>query len=154
MEKMDTTGSKLTRQDKAHQKFMDKLDTFKDGLIHGLDSLKSTHKQTLDSSSEYATKIIESQKDERSELYAIIKTCEDETKRKEAYERLRELDRIKDEEIENHNRFLQSERDTANKNITGGIICLAVVSGLMTNKQLRQMTGKVLSLGKNMLLKG
>ena len=35
---------------------MDKLNVFKDGMTHGLDSFTLIHKQTLDSSLEYAEK--------------------------------------------------------------------------------------------------
>lgn len=152
MPKVGTTSSKLTRGDKVHKKFMDKLDVFKDGLTHGLDTLTLIHKQTLDSSEEYVEKVSKTQETERSALYEIIKTCEDETRRKEAFIRLTELDRIKEEEIKNHDEFIQTERDKTNKNITGSILCLAVASGVISNKQVQQMTGKVLTtISKNLL---
>lgn len=151
MPKVGTTSQKLTRGDKVHKKFMDKLDVFKNGLTHGLDSLTVIHKQTLDSSVEYAEKISKSQESERTAFYEIIKTCEDETRRKEAFTRLSELDRIKDGEIKKHDEFLQAERDKANKNITGSIVCLAVASGPISNKQVRQITGKALTtISKNL----
>lgn len=152
MPKIGTTNPKLTRGDKVHKKYMDKLDVFKDGLMHGLDSLTLIHKQTLDSSVEYAEKVSKSQESERSALYEIIKTCEDEMRRKEAFIRLTELDRIKEEEIKNHDEFIQTERDKANKNTTGSLLLLAVTSGLISNKQVRQMTGKALTtISKNLL---
>lgn len=39
MTKVNTMNTKLTRGDKAHKKFIEKLDVFKDGLKHGMDSL-------------------------------------------------------------------------------------------------------------------
>ncbi len=152
MTKVTTTSPKLTREDKAHKKFMDKLDVFKDTLTHGLDSFTLIHKQTLDSSLEYAEKVSKFQEAERCVLYEIIKSCDDETKRKEAFARLTELDHIKEQEIKNHNEFIQNERDKANKNITGSILCFAVASGLISIKQVRQITGKVLTtMSKNLL---
>lgn len=149
MAKVDTPAPKLTRGDKAHRKFMDKLDTFKDGLTHGLDSITTIHKQGLDSSSEYYEKVSKSQELERSKLYRIIETCEDETKCKEAYARLKELDHIKEEEIRKHDELIQSERDKAYKNIAGGIIVLGTACGLIyKNKQVRQA---LTTMGKNIL---
>ena len=45
-----TTNTNVTRYDKAHKKFMDKLNVLKDNVNHGYDSLKVVHKQTIDSS--------------------------------------------------------------------------------------------------------
>lgn len=151
MKKTGTTSLKLTRGDKAHKKFMDRLNVFKDGMTHGLDSFTLIHKQTLDSSLEYAEKISKSQEAERAALYDIIKTCEDKIRRTEAFARLKELDHIKEEEIKNHNEFIQTERDKTNKNITGSIFCLAVAGGLISSKQVRQMTGRFLTKISNNL---
>ena len=147
MAKIDVDTPKITRGDKMHKKRMDKLNIFKDGLTYSLDSYALIHKQTLDSSAEYFEKISKSQEPERIMLCEIIKTCEDEKRRKEARERLKELDQIKAETIEKHNVFIQSEGDNTNKNITGSIHALAAVCGLIVipNKRLRQMTGKVLN---------
>lgn len=153
MPKEGRTTLPLTRGDKVHKKFMDKYNVFKDGLTHSVDSLTIIHKQTLDSSVAYIEKISMSQETERSELYEIIKTNDDATRRKEAFSRLKELDRIRDEEIEKHDLLLKSERDHANKNITGSIICLAVAGGLFSNKQVRQITGKTLRKISNNLLR-
>ena len=151
MTKIDTPSPKLTRADKAHKKFMDKLDVFREGLEHSLDSIDSIHKRTLDSSSEYYDKVSKSQEFERTALYEIIKTCEDESRRKEAYERLKELDCNKKEDIKNHDELLQTERDKAYGNIAGGIILLGSACGLiLKNKQVRQA---LTSMGKNFLLK-
>ena len=151
MAKVGTTSSKLTRGDKAHKKFMDKLSVFKDGMTHGLDSFTLIHKQTLDSSLEYAEKISKSQEAERSALYDIIRTCEDKTRRNEDFARLKELDRIKEVEIKNHNEFIQTERDKTNKNVTGSVLLLAVAGGLISSKQIRQMTGRFLTTISNNL---
>lgn len=152
MTKVNTVNTKLTRGDKAHKKFVEKLDIFKDGLKHGMDSLNAVHKQTLDSSVEFSEKISKSQEVERIALYDIIKQCEDETRRKEAFARLAELDRIKEKEVNTHNDFLKNEREKVNRNITGGILCLAVACGLISSKQVRQMSGKALTtISKNLL---
>lgn len=152
MTKVNTMNTKLTRGDKAHKKFIEKLDVFKDGLKHGMDSLEMIHKQTLDSSVEFTKVVSKSQEVERTALYDIIKKCEDETRRKEAFKRLAELDRIKEKEVDTHNDFLKNEREKANRNITGGILCLAVAGGLISSKQVRQMSGKALTtISKNLL---
>lgn len=149
MARIDATIPKPTRGDKAHKKFMDKLDTFKDGLTHGLDSITTIHKQGLDSSSEYYEKVSKAQEVERSELYKLIAACEDETKCKAAYARLKELDGIKEEEIKKHDELIQSERDKAYKNIAGAIIVLGTACGLIyKNKQVRQV---ITTMGKNLL---
>lgn len=137
-----TTSMKMTRGDKAHKKFMDKFMVYKDGLKHSMDSFTTIHKQTLDAASKYTETVSKSQEAERASLYEVIKTSEDETRRREAYDRLTELDRIKDEEIKNHNEFSEKERDKANKNITGVVVCLAAAGGFISSKQGRQMLGK------------
>ena len=150
MEKATNVSPGLTRGDKVHKKCMDRLVVVKDGLTHGLDSFTLIHKQTLDSSSEYTEIVSKSQEPERSQLLDIIKTSEDETKRKEAYDRLRELDDNKEQEIGNHNEFLQDEGDKANKKTAGTILLIVYVSGLITSKPVRQATGKLLTtMGKN-----
>ena len=40
-------STNMTRSDKAHKKFMDKLNVLRDNVNHGYDSLKAVHKQTL-----------------------------------------------------------------------------------------------------------
>ena len=47
MTKAAAANSKLTRADKTHRKIMDKLEIFKDGSIHGLDTFALVLKQTL-----------------------------------------------------------------------------------------------------------
>ena len=150
MEKVTNASPRLTRGDMTHKKIMDRLEVVKDGLTHGLDSFTLIHKQTLDSFSEYIEKVSKSQEAERSQLLDIIKTSEDETKRKEVYDRLRELDDIKEQEIGNGNEFLQDVGDKANKNATGAMLLIVCVSGLITSKQVQQVTGKLLTTaGKN-----
>lgn len=152
MAKENVNAPNLTRGDKVHKKFMDKLDVFKDGMTKGLDSFTLVHKQTLDASTQYAEVVAKSQEAERAALYEVIKTCEDEARRKEAFERLKELDQIKEGEIKRHNDFTHNEREKAYINISGSIICLGVAAGLISNKQVRQATGKFLTTaGKKIL---
>ena len=125
-----TTNTNVTRYDKAHKKFMDKLSVLKDNVNHGYDSLKVVHKQTYD----------------------IIKTSEDEKKIQWAKERIQELDRIKEKEIDGHNEFLKEEGDTTKRNIVGGMMLIAVSAKLISSKQVRQMGGKAISsVGKSLL---
>ena len=153
MARTGTTSTKLTCGDKTHQKFIDKLAIFKEGLTHGMDSITSIHEQTLESSDKYTEIVSMSQEFERTTLYEIIRNSDNETIRTEAFGRLKELDRIKEEEIKNHNEFLQTERDKSHKNIIGSVLCLAVAGGLINNKQVRQMTGKaVTKISKNLLM--
>lgn len=143
-----TTG--LTRGDKAHKKFMDKLNVLRENVNHGYDSLKAVHKQTTDSAVSFKETVDKGQDAERKELYDIIKTSEDEGKIKWAKDRIQELDRIK--EINGHNEFLKEEREKTDRNITGGMLLLAVSAGLISNKQVRQMGGKAISsVGKGLL---
>ena len=89
---------------------------------------------------------------ERKELYDIIKTSEDEGKIQWAKDRIQELDRIKEKEVNGHNEFLKEEREKTDRNITGGMLLLAVSAGLISNKQVRQMGGKAISsVGKGLL---
>lgn len=118
-----------------------------------MDSITSIHEQTLESSDKYTEIVSMSQEFERTTLYEIIRNSDNETIRTEAFGRLKELDRIKEEEIKNHNEFLQTERDKSHKNIIGSVLCLAVAGGLINNKQVRQMTGKaVTKISKNLLM--
>lgn len=135
----------MTRYDKAHKKFMDKLNVLKDNVNHGYDSLKAVHKQTIDSSVSFQETVDKGQEVERKALYDIISKSENETRIKEAYGRLAELDRIKEQVINEHNEFLKDEREKTDKNIVGGMILIAVSAGLISNKQVRQMSGKVIS---------
>nr|WP_296831537.1 hypothetical protein [uncultured Marvinbryantia sp.] len=142
----------MTRYDKAHKKFMDKLNVLKDNVNHGYDSLKAVHKQTIDSSVSFQETVDKGQEVERKALYDIISKSENETRIKEAYGRLAELDRIKEQVINEHNEFLKDEREKTDKNIVGGMILIAVSAGLISNKQVRQMSGKVISsVGKSLL---
>ena len=75
-----TTNTNVTRYDKAHKKFMDKLNVLKDNVNHGYDSLKVVHKQTVDSSVNFKETVDKGQEQERKDLYDIIKTSEDEKK--------------------------------------------------------------------------
>ncbi len=75
-----TTNTNVTRYDKAHKKFMDKLNVLKDNVNHGYDSLKVVHKQTIDSSVSFKETVDKGQEQERKDLYDIIKTSEDEKK--------------------------------------------------------------------------
>ena len=142
----------MTRYDKAHKKFMDKLNVLKDNVNHGYDSLKAVHKQTIDSSVSFQETVDKGQEVERKALYDTISKSENETRIKEAYGRLAELDRIKEQVINEHNEFLKDEREKTDKNIVGGMILIAVSAGLISNKQVRQMSGKVISsVGKSLL---
>ena len=112
-----TTNTNVTIYDKAHKKFMDKLNVLKDNVNHGYDSLKVVHKQTVDSSVSF-----------------------------------KELDRIKEKEIDGHNEFLKEEGDTTKRNIVGGMMLIAVSAKLISSKQVRQMGGKAISsVGKSLL---
>lgn len=75
-----TINTNVTRYDKAHKKFMDKLNVLKDNVNHGYDSLKVVHKQTVDSSVSFKETVDKGQEQERKDLYDIIKTSEDEKK--------------------------------------------------------------------------
>ena len=124
----------------------------KDNVNHGYDSLKAVHKQTIDSSVSFQETVDKGQEVERKALYDIISKSENETRIKEAYGRLAELDRIKEQVINEHNEFLKDEREKTDKNIVGGMILIAVSAGLISNKQVRQMSGKVISsVGKSLL---
>ena len=51
-----------------------------------------------------------------------------------------------------YNEFLKEEREKTDRNITGGMILVAVAGGLISNKQVRQMSGKAISsVGKSLL---
>lgn len=88
------TSTNMTRSDKAHKKFMDKLNVLRDNVNHGYDSLKAVHKQTTDSSVSFKETVDKGQEAERKALYDIIKTSEDEGKlsgRKNVFRNLTEL---------------------------------------------------------------
>lgn len=145
-------STNMTRSDKAHKKFMDKLNVLRDNVNHGYDSLKAVHKQTTDSAVSFKETVDKGQEAERKELYDIIKTSEDEGKIQWAKERIQELDRIKEKEVNGHIEFLKEEREKTDRNITGGMILVAVAGGLISNKQVRQMSGKAISsVGKSLL---
>lgn len=146
------TSTNMTRSDKAHKKFMDKLNALRDNVNHGYDSLKAVHKQTTDSSVSFKETVDKGQEAERKALYDIIGKSENETRIKEAYARLAELDRIKEKEVNEHNEFLKDEREKTDKNIVGGMMLIAVSAGLISNKQVRQIGGKAISsVGKSLL---
>ena len=87
-------STNMTRSDKAHKKFMDKLNVLRDNVNH----------------------------------------------------------RIKEKEVNGHIEFLKEEREKTDRNITGGMILVAVAGGLISNKQVRQMSGKAISsVGKSLL---
>lgn len=152
MAEKKTTSTNMTRSDKAHKKFMDKLNALRDNVNHGYDSLKAVHKQTTDSAVSFKETVDKGQEAERKALYDIISKSENEARIKEAYDRLAELDRIKEKEVNEHNEFLKDERERTDKNIVGGMILVAVSAGLVSNKQVRQMGGKAISsVGKNLL---
>lgn len=131
---------------------MDKLNVLRDNVNQGYDSLKAVHKQTTDSSVIFKETVDKGQEVERKALYDIIKTSEDEGKIEWAKKRIQELDYIKEKELDEHNEFLKEEREKTNKNITGGMLLIAVSAGLISNKQVRQMGGKAISsVGKNLL---
>lgn len=145
-------STNMTRSDKAHKKFMDKLNVLRENVNHGYDSLKAVHKQTTDSAVSFKETVDKGQEAERKELYDIIKTSEDEGKIQWAKDRIQELDRIKEKEVDRHNEFLKEEREKTDRNITGGMILVAVAGGLISNKQIRQMGGKAISsVGKGLL---
>lgn len=146
------TSTNMTRSDKAHKKFMDKLNALRDNVNHGYDSLKAVHKQTTDSSVSFKETVDKGQEAERKALYDIISKSENETRIKEAYARLAELDRIKEKEVNEHNEFLKDECEKTDKNIVGGMMLIAVSAGLISNKQVRQIGGKAISsVGKSLL---
>jgi len=152
MAEKKTTSTNITRSDKVHKKFMDKLNALRDNVNHGYDSLKAVHKQTTDSAVSFKETIDKGQEAERKALYDIISKSENEERRKEAYARLEELDLIKEKEVSEHNAFLKDERESTNKNIVGGMILIAVSAGLISNKQVRQIGGKAISsVGKSLL---
>lgn len=152
MAEKKTTSTNMTRSDKVHKKFMDKLNALRDNVNHGYDSLKAVHKQTTDSAVSFKETIDKGQEAERKALYDIISKSENEERRKEAYARLEELDLIKEKEVSEHNAFLKDERESTNKNIVGGMILIAVSAGLISNKQVRQIGGKAISsVGKSLL---
>ena len=147
-----TISTNMTRSDKAHKKFMDKLNVLRDNVNHGYDSLKAVHKQTADSSVSFKETVDKGQETERKALYDIIKTSEDEGKIQWAKERIQELDRIKEKEVDGHNEFLKEEREKTDRNIVGGMILIAVSAGLISYKQVRQIGGKAInSAGKSLL---
>ena len=105
MAKIPTNSAKLTRSDKAHQKFMDKLNAVKNAGEKGMDSIGMIHKQTVDASNEYAKTVAASQESERTRLYDIISTSKDNELIKWAQNRLRELDRNQGEAQNQHDLF-------------------------------------------------
>lgn len=155
MAKQFTNNTKLTRGDKAHLKFMDKLLAVKEGAEKGMDSIGRIHEQTVKASNEYAKIVSDSQKSERIELYEIIKTSDDEEKINRAYKRLAELDCIMEKAIEKNNEFLSSERESSTKKITGIVLCILGAGGFLSlNKQFRRSARNTLKvINKNLLSK-
>ena len=147
MAKIPTNSAKLTRSDKAHQKFMDKLNAVKNAGEKGMDSIGMIHKQTVDASNEYAKTVAASQESERTSLYDIISTSKDNELIKWAQNRLRELDRNQEEAQNQHDLFLKDERETSNKNIVGTFLCILAAGGFVVgNKQIRQVAKNTLNL--------
>ena len=147
MAKIPTNSAKLTRSDKAHQKFMDKLNAVKNAGEKGMDSIGMIHKQTVDASNEYAKTVAASQESERTRLYDIISTSKDNELIKWAQNRLRELDRNQEEAQNQHDLFLKDERETSNKNIVGTFLCILAARGFVVrNKQIRQVAKNTLNL--------
>ena len=139
----------LTRGDKMHLKNMDKLNAVKDTAIHGIDSFTKVHKQIIDSDGDYLEKVANSQKDEKAQLYEIIKTSDDEKKREEAYNRLKELEYIADERIKKHNELSKSEGEKTNNNIASSVaLVVTIACGALYGKQIKQ---KLVSISKNLL---
>lgn len=121
-------------------------------MNHGYDSLKAVHKQTTDSAVNFKEAVDKGQEAERKALYDIIKNSADEGKFLWVKERIQELDCIKEKEVEGYNKFLEKEREKTDRNITGGMLMLAVSAGLISNKQVRQMGGKAIGfVGKSLL---
>lgn len=60
MVKTRANSTELTRGDKAHQKFMDKLVVVKDGAEKGVDSIGRIHKQTVEAHKEYTKIVVDS----------------------------------------------------------------------------------------------
>lgn len=142
----------MTRSDKLHKKFIDKLNVLKDNVNHGYDSLKVVHKQTTDSAVSFKEAVDKGQEAERKVLYDILKNSADEGKILWVKERIQELDRIKEKELEGYNKFLEKEREKTDRNIIGGMLMLAVSTGLISNKQVRQMGGKTIGfVGQSLL---
>ena len=138
----------LTRSDKIHIKKMDKLNAMKDPWIKGFDSFTKVHKQIIDSDGDYLEKVANSQKDEKAQLYEIIKTSDDEKRREEAFKRLEKLDDDANEKIKNHNDLSRSEGEKTNKNIASELLLIVSAAGLISYKPLRQ---KVISVAKKCL---
>lgn len=152
MKQKKIISTAMTRSDKLHKKFIDKLNVLKDNVNHGYDSLKAVHKQTTDSAVNFKEAVDKGQEAERKALYDIIKNSADEGKFLWVKERIQELDRIKEKEVEGYNKFLEKEREKTDRNITGGMLMLAVSAGLISNKQVRQMGGKAIGfVGKSLL---
>ena len=152
MKQKKIISTAMTRSDKLHKKFRDKLNVLKDNVNHGYDSLKAVHKQTTDSAVNFKEAVDKGQEAERKALYDIIKNSADEGKFLWVKERIQELDCIKEKEVEGYNKFLEKEREKTDRNITGGMLMLAVSAGLISNKQVRQMGGKAIGfVGKSLL---
>ncbi len=145
MKKTGATKQGLTRGDKAHIQFMDKLNIIKESVAHGLDLFPTIQKQSIDASREFYETVSKSQEPERACWYEIIKNSKDPKEREMACNRLRELDNDKNEKTKEHDeQFLQIEGDKARKNIAGSIALVISFAGvsitcLVKNKQIRQL---------------
>lgn len=73
MKEKKIIGTAMTRSDKLHKKFIDKLNVLKDNVNHGYDSLKVVHKQTTDSAVSFKEAVDKGQEAERKVLYDILK---------------------------------------------------------------------------------
>lgn len=134
-----TGTTKLTRGDKAHKKFMDKYDALKASMMHGMDSFTVTQKQTLDAATKQYEIVAKSQEAERVALYEIIKTSDDAVKIEKANERLAKLDSIAEKANKEYVKLAQEEREKADNNISGVMLCLVVAGGFISIKQFKHL---------------
>ena len=92
MKEKKIIGTAMTRSDKLHKKFIDKLNVLKDNVNHGYDSLKVVHKQTTDSAVSFKEAVDKGQEAERKVLYDILKNSADEGKILWVKERIGNMD--------------------------------------------------------------
>ncbi len=157
MENAKTTKQGLTRGDKAHKKFMDKVDVVKETVMRGIDATPKIQKQANDSFNEYVENIKNSHKLEIEYNYEIIKTSENEKERAMARARIKEIDHIIEEEIKNGASFFRDGGNEANANVLMYVFFIAGVAGLfiVKNKEVRQIARKAFvtagELGNNLL---
>jgi hypothetical protein len=136
-----------TRSDKAHQKYIDKLNTYKEGMVNGINSITSIHKHSLDSCNEFVEKYSKSQESERNKCMAILEKSDDENKCQWAMSRLNELDQIKQEEFNNYYKFAANENDKSYKEIRGHLFLLLGVCGFAagSTRKVQQIAKKTIA---------